>query len=208
MPSIRTLSWTLILLAGAMPAVGGVELVLIDGRILQGIDVQRDGGEYALSLEGGYEIMLPVELVEQVRLTGVVEKPTPGIVVAGPRDLARSAPEGPGGLRDSEPQTLAGRRIRAPATSEQLEVLGPRAGFQKSITDNRWTPSTDWDWDPQQNDFNPSTWADGTIDSSWTPSSAWGAGDALAKSRSTWKKSAIETSWTPTDGFETSLGRR
>ena len=182
------------LLLGAFMAFasGQAELELLDGRILSGTDVRREGQIYVLTLEGGDTVTLPVELVTSVRLFGTGEKRTPGVV------------------RDEEPRTLAGGEIDVPTTSEQLEVLGEPSGFQKSIVNHDWVPESDWDMDPQeQNNFAPSTWQESPIDPEWKPESAWDADeDVLASSRSTWQKSSINSEWTPTDGFADSVGRR
>ena len=166
-------------------ALGQAELELIDGRVLAGTDVRREGAVYVLTLEGGDTISLPVELVASVRLFGKGDK----------REKSR---------------TLAGDEIDPPTRSEQLEVLGEPARFQKGAIDSSWAPKSDWDMDPQrQNNFAPSTWQKSPIDPALKPTSDWDADDdVLASSRSTWQKSPIDSKWTPTDGFKDSVGRR
>lgn len=167
-----------------MTVLGQAELELIDGRILAGTDVRREGDVYVLTLEGGDTITLPVELVATVRLFGKGD----------PRDNGR---------------TLAGYEAKMPTKSEQLEVLGEPSQFQKSVVDSSWVPKSDWDMDPEkQNNFRPSTWSKSPIDPTWKPGSDWSAhDDVLASSRSTWQKSSVDSSWTPTDGFQNSVGR-
>lgn len=175
----------LVLAALATAALGHAELELIDGRVLGGTDVRREGAVYVLTLEGGGTISLPVELVASVRLFGKGDK-------------------------REQPQTLAGDPIDLPTRSERLEVLGEPAGFQQGISDPTWAPKSDWDMDPvRQNNFAPSTWQKSPIDPSWKPTSDWDADDdVLASSRSTWQKSPIDSKWTPTDGFKDSVGRK
>ena len=174
-----------LLAALATAAFGQAELELLDGRILGGTDVRREGAVYVLTLEGGGTISLPVELVASVRLFGK------------------------GDERD-QPKTLAGDEIDLPTRSEQLEVLGKPSRFQKSISDPTWAPKSDWNMDPvQQNNFAPSTWQKSPIDPSWKPTSDWDADDdVLESSRSTWQKSPIDSKWTPTNGFKDSVGRK
>jgi hypothetical protein len=165
----------------AMTVFGQAELELVDGRVLAGTDVRREGDVYVLTLEGGNTIALPVELVATVRLFGT-----------------------------GTPRNLAGHEAKVPTPSEQLEVLGEPARFQKSIVDSTWVPESDWDMDPEkQNNFRPSTWQESPIDPNWKPTSAWDESkDVMARGRSTWQKSPIDSSWTPTDGFKDSVGRK
>jgi len=188
------------------PAGGGgtlaAELVLADGRVIAGRDVERDGAEYVVTLEGGGSIAIPVELVVEVRLIGRKEPPAPvptGLTVAEPEPFV---PSGPTGLRHGEPVQLAGQA--APAPSSQLAVFGAPAEFQRDIVDNDWVPTTDWDMRPEvMNNWNPATWAPDVIDPEWHPQSAFDPNeDVLADSRSTWAKAPIDSSWTPTDGFK------
>jgi len=58
----------LALAASTLP--GETQLVLVDGRILGGTNVRRDGDEYVLLLDNGQEVTIPVPLVETVRLEG------------------------------------------------------------------------------------------------------------------------------------------
>jgi len=199
-----------------LPVRGQTELELIDGRVLTGTSVRRDGGYYILKLESGEEITFPAELVKTVRLnaepeedpghlSGPAPPPIPGLVRGEAQTLAGSAPpEGPTGMVSGDPQQLAGERVQAPRPSEQLEVFGEPAKFQKGIVDNSWTPSTDWNMDPEeQNNWAPSKWAEDIVDHSWEPTSAWNADDDVMKSsQSTWQKGSFDSSWTPTDGFK------
>jgi len=204
----------LLLLAVALPTAGDTELVLIDGRVLRGVDLSRRDGVYTLRLENGSEVAFPEELVEQVRLIGE-EKPSPRYTPDGYRlseaeELSgNSVPEGPSGLRSEESQTLAGKQVTPPRRDEQLAVFGEPAEFQKDIIDNRWVPESDWDMDPEKgNNFAPSTWSKGVVDPTWKPESAFDADkDVLKNSRSTWSKSIVDSTWEPTDAFAKRRGR-
>jgi hypothetical protein len=178
--SRRTLGWLAGLAASVMLVSAGTELVLRDGRVLSGKEVERDAGDYILTLEDGSSITLPAEFVESVRLTG-----------------------------EGEPRTLAGEPIREPSREEQLQVLGPPSRFKEDIVDNDWEPTNDWEMTPEKNNFNPSTWSKPPLDPSWEPESSWDENkDVLASGRTKWKESIIDPSWSPTDGFATSVGRR
>lgn len=203
----RALAWGLVLVIVAVPVIARVDLVLVDGRVLQGSDVRRDRGDFVLTLDDGQEIAFPGELVESVRLSetgdrdagsGLTERSEPETLAGSP------PPPGPTGIRVAEPETLAGQPVEPPATSEQLEVLGEPSRFQEDIVVNEWVPETDWEMDPEkQNNFNPSTWSKGPVDPSWQPESSWAPGEgALASSRSSWQSGVVDPSWTPTDGFK------
>lgn len=190
------------------PAPGQSALELVDGRVLTGVDVRRDGVIYVLTLETGHELALPVELVRNVRLVaeggdgeGTIDEGT---------TFGQAPPPGPTGIRVAQPETLAGDPVVAPTPEQSLAALGKPAAFQKDIVDNRWSPTTDWNMDSAtQNNFNPARWAEAPIDSTWKPQSAWAAdSDALKDSRSTWNNDIIESTWKPTDGFATSPANR
>ena len=181
------------LLLGAFLAFasGQAELELIDGQVISGTDVRRDGAVYVLTLEGGDTVTLPLELVAQVRLFGTGSKPKPG------------------GVRDEGSRTLAGDDIDVPTTSEQLEVLGEPSRFQKSNVNHDWKPESAWDEDEDVLEASRSTWQESPIDPEWKPESAWDEDeDVLEASRSTWQKSSINSEWKPTDGFKDSVGQR
>jgi hypothetical protein len=207
-----------LLAVATLPVLGQTELVLIDGRVLKGKAVRRDGGEYVLTLESGDEISLPAELVRTVRLGEGPKRPEPekrddgrtpgsppGFRRAEPETLAGAPPpEGPSGLRESEPHQLAGEPVRPPTVREQRGTLGEAARFQKDIVKNDWQPTTDWNMDPElQNNWAPSKWAEDIVDNSWKPESAWNAEDDVLKdSRSSWRNGPVDSSWKPTDGFK------
>jgi hypothetical protein len=161
-------------------------LRLKDGRVLEGVDVRRDGNEFLLHLEGGAVIPVPVQLVEEVGLSA--KRPEP--------------PEQVPGLTYTEPQQLAGTPVEPPRTEEQLAVLGPPAQFQPDVVRPTLQPSY-WVPDPEQHNWAPSKWAEGPIDPDWQPTNAFDPDkDVLAEGRSTWRKAPIDSSWTPTDGFK------
>ena len=205
----------LLLIGGGLSTVSAdVELLLKDGQILKGADVNREDGQYLLEMGEGNVIPIPIELVEAVKLG----KPEPepqrdeqtGLTRTEPQQLAgQPTPDpddptqAPSGIRNTEPQVLAGQQIRVPRTSEQLAVFGEPARFQNSIIDNAWRPESDWDMDPEkQNNFNPSRWAKSIVDPSWTPEAAYTQEtDVTNFAPSTWQK-GIDNSWQPEDGFK------
>jgi hypothetical protein len=189
----RTLAALAALLATAA-ALGGAELVLMDGRVLQGDSVRRDGDLYVLTTQTG-EVTMPAGLVDSVRLTAEPEE-----------RKVEGVPEGPTGLRDAGPQQLAGAPVQPSTPQEQTGAIGRPSTFQKSVVDPNWVPTTDWNMDPEvQNNWAPSKWAESPIDPNWQPTSAFDPKkDVLADSRSSFAKSPIDSSWTPTDGFKKS----
>jgi len=198
---------SLLLLAAAVQVVRPeAELVLRDGRVLRGAEVQREGDLYVLELESGERLSFPAALVEEVRLSGVGEGSAPP--GGEPSDRPETPAAGvsdrdePSGLRRGEPQTLAGIEVRPPSPAEQTRALGPSARFQEDIVDTRWTPKSDWDMNPARNDFNPSTWPRPPIDPGWKPRSAFrGSTDVLESGRSQWQKNIIDPGWQPSDAF-------
>jgi hypothetical protein len=187
------------------------EVVLLDGRVIAGIEVRRDGDNYVIVLENGQAIVLPRALVETVRL-GAEPEPEPeerydprtGLTRGEPQELAAPLPQGAVGVVISEPRQLAGDPIHVPTTDEQLAVFGKPAEFQKDIIDNSWEPTSDWNMDPEtQNNFAPSTWSKDIVDNSWEPTSDWEMDQEKQNNfaQSTFSKSIVDNSWAPTDGF-------
>jgi hypothetical protein len=209
----RFRAWALvasIVTAGA--ALATTELLLRDGRVIAADDVRRDGDNYTVTLESGDTIVIPVALVERLSLGSgrsdedeaePEDEPSrygpDGVRYSEPQTLAGKAPQ----LRQPEAQVLAGVRVDAPTTAEQLAVFGEPAKFQESIIDNTWHPTSDWDMDPErQNNFAPSRWAEDIVDHDWEPEPAFdNDADVLADSRSTFKKGVVDSTWTPTDAF-------
>jgi len=197
-------------------ALAGVELVLKDGRVLDGVDVQREGDLYLLTLDSGGVVPLPAELVDRVRLSfaGGTKKKTrvdgapPGVVRGEAETIGGQILDeehrGPTGMRTGTAQTLAGQSVRPPTPSEQTAALGPAAQFQKDIVRNDWVPTTDWNMDPhEQNNFAPSTWSKSIVDSDWQPTSAFDPkDDVMAESRSSWQQGLSDPTWRPVDGFK------
>lgn len=196
----------LLLAAAARPALCEAELVLRDGTVLRGTEVRREAELYVIELESGERVSLPAELVEEVRLSGEREEsaPPPGERDDRPErpDARVSADDGPSGLRQGEPQTLAGIGVRPPRPAEQTRALGPAARFQRDIVRARWTPKSDWDMNPARNDFNPSTWPRSPVDTGWRPRSAFDADtDVLESGRSRWQRNIVDSGWQPRNAF-------
>ncbi len=173
-----------------IPAWSASAVVLQDGQVLSGVDVRRQGEEVLLTLEGGNVISLPASIVKEIRLSG---------------DGSQATKEAPTGFRNEGPELLAGAEVRAPRTSEQVANAGTTSRFQQDVVDSDWQPTTDWDMDPSNNDFAPSTWSKGPVDANWQPESAFDAQeDVLAGGRSGWQRSVVDPSWKPEDGFRRS----
>lgn len=172
---------------GGAPAWSASAVVLQDGQVLSGVDVRRQGDEVLLTLDGGNVISLPASIVKEIRLSG---------------DGSQAKKEAPSAFRNEGSEVLAGSEVRPPRTSEQLANAGTTARFQEDVVDSNWRPASDWDMDPSNNDFAPSTWSKGPVDPNWQPESAFDAQeDVLADSRSGWQKSVVDPSWKPEDGF-------
>ena len=197
-------------LVATAAALGGAELVLLDGKVLNGESVRRDGDVYVLMTPAG-EVTMPVDLVDKVRLTAEPAPPPPkpdwvpdgptGIQV-GPATVFGEIPEGPTGIQVGPAKTLAGPEVRPPTAEEQTRALGKPAEFQKGVIDSDWTPKSAFDPNEDVLAESRSTWAKAPIDPTWKPTSAFDANeDVLAESRSSWAKAPIDSTWAPTDGF-------
>jgi len=45
--------------------------------------------------------------------------------------------------------------------------------WSKSIIDNDWEPTSDWDSDMENNNFNRSNWSKSVVDNEWKPKDAF-----------------------------------
>ncbi|HEX5043510.1 MAG TPA: hypothetical protein VFV75_11425 [Candidatus Polarisedimenticolaceae bacterium] len=188
--SFRLLAAPAALLVGAA-ALAGAELVLLDGRVLSGDSVRREGDLYVLSTRTG-DVTMPAELVDRVQLTGEPEsRPIQGI------------PEGPTALRDAGPQQLAGAPVQPSTPEQQTAAIGNPSSFRKSPVNSEWHPTSAYDMSKDVLADSRSTFVQSPVDPEWHPTSAFDPSkDVLADSRSTFAKSPIDSSWTPTDGFK------
>lgn len=187
---IRSLIWIITITTAALTLPCATELILIDGRVLTGTDVHREGEVYVLEMENGEWITMPMDLVQGVKLTG-------------------NGDDSEDEEETGEPETILKEPVRQRTTSEQLEVMGEPATFREDVIDSTWTPDSDWDMDLENNNFNTSTWRKSQVISSWQPKSDFNVNrNILASSRSNWQASVIDSRWTPTDGFATSVSRR
>jgi len=183
----------LILLALVIPAtaMAGAELVLEDGQVLKGTELERKDDLYILHLATGGVLTLPAGLVKEFRLTA-----------EGEPEEKKTAPTG---VRETGPEELsgAGSTPPLPRMGDQIEAFDkPPARFRNNIVDPSWRPESDWTDDPELNNFNPSRWYKAPIDSSWRPESAYDDGvDVFRGNRSSWQRSIVDPSWTPSDGF-------
>jgi hypothetical protein len=171
------------------PALAEAELVLEDGQVLSGLDVELKDGVYTLELETGSYLSLPAALVKEVRLTG------------GEEEREEEASTGP----PARPEILAGppEPVREPTPAEQLAVFRePAAAFQRNLVDHTWRPESDWDMDPERNNFRPTRWIEAPFDNTWKPVNAysWDT-DVTTFNQARWQKSVIDPIWHPVNGF-------
>ncbi len=197
-----------LLLVVATTATADVQLVLQDGRVLDGREVTREEGQYLLELAGNEVMSIPVELVAEVRLATAKKKPKPatGFRKAEPKTIGGSDPveEAPSGIRDdAAPEVLAGIEVRPTRPNEATAALGEPAKFQPGLSDPYWRPDPVFNEENDVTNFAPSTWSQGVGDPTWTPDSAYEASsNALTDSESSWQGSVVDNRWAPTDGFK------
>jgi hypothetical protein len=190
----RLLAAPAVLLATAA-ALAGAELVLVDGRVLPGDSVRREGDLYVLTTKTG-DVTMPADLVDRVQLTGEPE----------PRKI-EGVSEGPTGLRDAGPQQLAGTPVQPSTPQQQTAAIGNPSSFRNSPVNSEWHPTSAYDMNKDVLADSRSTFVQSPIDPQWHPTSAFDQDeDVLADSRSSFAKSPVDSSWTPTDGFKKTGG--
>jgi hypothetical protein len=194
--------------AYAPAALADFELLLEDGRLLSGVDVRREGGEYLLEQEGGQVGPVPEELVAEVRITAGyargVRRTEPETLAGQEIDLdSEDEDRPPSGVRRTGPTVLAGDKIRPPRTSEQVAALGEPSKFAGNIIDPYWRPESVFNASNDVTEFNPARWADDIVDPTWKPSSDYTQGtDVTEFSPSSFSDNIVDPSWKPEDGFK------
>jgi len=172
-------------LLAAGPARAGAELILQDGQVLSGTDVERTrDGVYLLTQPDDTVLAIPVGLVKKLVLTGGEEPSPTGFKVAVPENLV-----GP-----REP-------FEPPKTREQLEAFGRApAAFRKGAVPVDWVPGNALG--PDVSEFNPVRWFKAPTEFVWTPKSAFKAsGDVTEFSPAKWRTPLIDPAWWPKSGF-------
>lgn len=170
----------------AGPARAAAEIVLKDGTVLGGIDLELKDGSYLLEVEPGAVVTVPAQLVAEVRLRG---------------DDARA----PSGIRVTKAQTLAGPDDppRTPGYREQLAAFDrPPARFQQGTVESRWRPRQSLGPERDVTNFHPARWYRAPIDPVWEPQSAFDAADDVTHfNPARWYVAPTRTEWRPRDGF-------
>ncbi len=171
------------LAAGLTAARGGADLVLVDGRLLQGTAIERKDGAYLLTTTFGNVVTVPLELVKEMRLTGGDATPPTGLVFSTPR-------------------TLAGTTVEPPGRREQLAAFGrPPALFPVVSISGTWYPRNAYEGRDVTH-FNPATWVKATIDPVWSPVQSFtSSSDATEFHPVRWYHPSIDPVWKPRDAF-------
>ena len=224
LPAAAVLVTVLAMRFGATPVNAGASLRLTDGRVLEGLDVRKEGDVYLLTIEGGAVVPVPMALVAEVGVAAEPAAPAPpqagpGLTYAEPGNLAggtgtpagltpgearnlAGGPGAPAGLTYGEARTLAGSEVPTPTAAEQTAVFGEPSRFQANIVTSGFAP-TYWVPDPSQHNFNPSKWAQAPTDPTWEPTSAFDPDvDVLAEGKSTFQTAPTDSTWVPQDGFQ------
>jgi hypothetical protein len=187
---IRGVLWVGAAVVVSSPALAGAAVVLEDGRVLEGLEVRREGDLVTLVLESRDALVLPASLVVETRLA------------QAPSAAERAERRPPSGIRVlSRPETVAGASLPLPRLGDQIRVFGDAARFRRDVVSPGWEPADSWRGS-SADDWSPARWAAGLVRTSWEPVSAFDAdNDVLAPGRSAWRSSIIDPSWMPADGF-------
>ncbi len=188
LPAALALALGVLVSSPAYPAAA--ELVLVDGQVLEGVDVTLRGDDYALTLATGDVLTIPKALVTELRLRDAGE------------DRSKEAPSG---IVVAEPEVLVGpsRPEPLPRLHDQLAAFaGGTSTFSRSVVDPTWRPSEVPDLASTLDRFEPSTWYRAPIDPTWTPTPAFTrASDVTAFNPVRWSKGIEREPWWPRDGF-------
>lgn len=206
----RALPILLLLALCSQSMLAEVELLLVDGNVISGTEVVRKEGEYLLTTEAGDVVVIPAQLVASVSLKAASEPIDPAPLSTAPSEqlagdpVPLDDPDAPAsGVQKADPQVLAGEPVKPVTAKEATEMLGEPSQFQKGVVDPSWQPSSDWDMNPENNNFAPSTWSKSIVDNSWTPESDYTGGNDVSNfAPSTFSDGVIDNSWQPEDGFK------
>lgn len=190
-----------------MRSNGDTEVVLLDGRVLTVVSVERRDDLYVLELGGGALVTLPVALVSDAR-SGRGHPPQP--VASTAADL--EAPEGevaqPPAAEEAavavlapEPRPIdyAGSTSLPPSLTRQLGVLRGPSVTRRSET---WQPTDSYGWAHDVTYFDSSRW-NFSFDSRFTPSSAYEpSGPGPDFNGSSWHRPGGQSPrWRPQEGW-------
>lgn len=182
---IRAVLALAVLAVTSGPAAATAQLVLRDGRVLEGESVERRDELFFLKQKDGSVSAIPAESVKELRLQDDPDAAPSGIKLATPKTLAGSSPE----------------PVRPGGTDEQL------GAFPKPITaphpepvPTGWMP-TDSLAGRDVTEFRPAHWYRSPIDPLWVPVSAFTNRTDVTNFRPTRWTRVIEYTWVPKDGW-------
>jgi hypothetical protein len=217
-----TYAMLMLALSAPLGAIEAASVLLSDGRVLTAESISREGNLYLLEQRPDFIIPVPISLVREVRLGGSQSSADESAPAQGPAPEMRVDPLG--GLTygrpsqtvagdelrapavfSPEPQVLAGEEVRLPTRSEQLEVFGEPARFQRSVIDPYYAISGDWDFsDPERsNNFNRVRWSEARGDPAFTPTSDWNSDPRSGNNwkPSVWSRGPVDPTWIPEQQF-------
>jgi hypothetical protein len=208
-PRILTLALVVIVgLVAVAPLSADVELLLKDGSTVNGTEVRLERGEYLLDQADGGRLVIPVELVRELRLLGS-SRLHPGVIQDKPRTVAGEVqPNEPnentgnsmlGGWVQGKPQNLSGPTTNFVPRSEQLAVFGEPSRFAQSSLNYNFIPVSGLDLSYDVLEASRSTWLRTSFQVIWNPPSVFdNKKDVLANSRSRWA-GETDSEWLPED---------
>ena len=166
-----------------------VALLLEDGQMLEGRDLERRGDLIYLELKTGRVIPLPAAAVAKIDLRVISTRAAPSGVRIFPtgRELPGSG----------------GPPARTLTTAEQLEAFGGNASqFRQSVVDSTWQPEEGFER-TSLDGFNPARWYRSPVDPGWNPVPGLTRDqDVTFFAPTRWQQNLFENSWQPSDGFK------
>ena len=204
----RAITLLALSLVAVTPAPAEVAIVLLDGRVLDGVSLELKDDNYQLELDDERgTLTLPAGLVREIRF---FEGPEPDAFDAATGEPAPEAAD----ERDRTPRDLAldaedpspdPRRpeTRTPSPAVQVRAFGrPPAEFRPGAVDTRWRYEDVLGRKTDVTQFNPARWYRPALSSTWSPSSALDSTSPYPSfSPTRWYRPRTRSTWFPRDGF-------
>jgi rare lipoprotein A len=203
----------LVVLLMAGPALAGFQLVLKNGKVLNGADLARENGNYVLIQANGQRTTLAPNQVAEVRILGDDVVAAEGSGDAPGDDAEQDEPVGQnlagGDVQDrvirAEPSSLAGGEApELPQTQDGAQNLA--GGTDQPLQPGEWRPESDWAREDEDDWSRTGGWESNAPDRTWIPDSDYATDlEDNNWNPSTWTLPAIDPKGTPVSDLDTGL---